>query len=259
MRDLSLIEEYPQKSASIVIQYLPKFGGDTTTQREEMNELIECKIYTLAELKEVLKISKRQWEERKEEVLEYMKVFFDYEITLKGRSYQFNIKKQYCEYEPLPRKTKSPEIQAFYKQETDHIVQYKKRNTGSNIAREIVSKNNKYNHAVSTATHYICPYLKKNYEVEEREWCEINYEKFSYDKISEEQLNFLNSQFKKYFNSEIIANAIADQEAGYTTKEEAYEKLKARYHEVMDVFRHKYGFRPYKAGELIKKAWVVED
>ena len=52
-----------------------------------MNELIECKIYTLAELKEVLKISKRQWEERKEEVLEYMKVFFDYEITLKGRSY----------------------------------------------------------------------------------------------------------------------------------------------------------------------------
>ena len=35
--------------------------------------------YTLQELKEKLKISKRQWEERKEEVLEYMKLFFDYD------------------------------------------------------------------------------------------------------------------------------------------------------------------------------------
>lgn len=258
MRDLSLIVDYPQKSANIILLYLPKNGGDTTTERKEMKKLIECKIYSLTELKKILKISKRQWEERKEEVLDYMKIFFDYEITLKGRSYQFNIKEQYCEYEPLPRKTKSPEIQAFYAQETDHIVQYKKRNTGSNIAREIVSKNNKYNHAISTATHYICPYLKKNYEVGEREWCEINYENFSYDKISEEQLVFLNNQFKKYFDSEIIANAIADQEAGYTTKEEAYEKLKAHYNDAMNAFKNKYGFRPYKAGELVKKAWIIE-
>lgn len=104
--------------------------------------MIECKTYSLSELKSVLKISKRQWDERKEELLEYMKLFFDYEITLKGRSYCFTIKEQFSEYEPLPRKTKVPEIMAFYAGEVDHILQYKPRNTGANLAREIVAYNN---------------------------------------------------------------------------------------------------------------------
>lgn len=199
------------------------------------------------------------WEERKEELLEYMKMYFNYEITLKGRSYQFHIKEQYQEYEPMPRKTRMPEIKAFYEQEAEHILTYKPRNTGANLAREIIDKNNKYNHAVGTAANYIKPFLKKNYEVGEREWCQINYDTYSYDKISAEQLKSLNELFNKYLSSNAMANAIADQEAGYTTKEEAYERLKVYYNDAMLAFKEKYGFRPYKAGELIKKAWVIED
>lgn len=220
--------------------------------------MIECKKYTLTEFKRALGITKWQWEERKEDLLSYLKIFFDYEIVLSGRSYCIDIKKQYQEYEPMPRKTKTPEMMAFYEQETDHIVQYKKRNTGANIAREIVDKNNKYNHSVSTATHYIQPYLKKNYEVGEREWCYVNYENYSYDKITDEQLKYLNQLFTKHLSSQIVANTIADQEAGYTTQEEAYEQLKTHYSDAITEFKAKYGFRPYKAGELIKKAWVIE-
>ena len=69
---------------------------------------------------------------------------------------------------------------------------------------------------------------------------------------------FLNNQFKKYLNSEVVANAIADQEAGYTSLEEAYENLKVHYNDAMNAFKMEYGFRPYKAGELIKKAWIEE-
>ena len=220
--------------------------------------MLEQRIYTLTELKKVLKISKRQWEERKEELLEYMKIFFDYEITIQGRGYCFVIKEQYAEYEPLPRKAKLPEMRAFYEEETDHIIQYKPCNTGLNIAREIVDKNNKYNHALNTATHYIRPYLKKNYTIGEREWCKINYENYSYDKITEEELQFLKLQFEKYLSSGVVADAIADQEAGHVTKTEVYDRLKNRYDLAMTAFKDKYGFRPYKAGELIKKAWVVE-
>lgn len=223
-----------------------------------MKQLLECKIYTLDELKKALHISKRMWEERKEELLDYMKLFFNYEITLKGRSYQFHIKEQYQEYEPMPRKSKTPEIQAFYEQEAEHILTYKPRNTGANLAREIIDKNNKYHHAVGTAANYIKPFLKKNYEIGEREWCQINYETYSYDKISDEQLKCLNNLFNKYLSSNAVADAIADQEAGYTTKEEAYECLKSHYNSAMLAFKEQYGFRPYKAGELIKKAWVIE-
>ena len=53
---------------------------------------LECKNYNLTELKAALKITKRQWEERKEELLEYLKLFFDYEITLSGRGYNIIIK-----------------------------------------------------------------------------------------------------------------------------------------------------------------------
>lgn len=221
--------------------------------------MIECKTYNLTELKKVLNITKWQWEERKEELLEYMKLYFDYEIILKGRSYQFHIKEQYQEYEPMPRKTKAPEIKAFYEQEAEHILTYKPRNTGANLAREIIDKNNKYNHAVGTAANYIKPFLKMNYEVGEREWCQINYNTYSYDKITKEQLDLLNNLFNKYLSSKVVADAIADQEAGYTTKEEAYECLKTHYNDAMLAFKEKYGFRPYKAGELIRKAWVIEE
>lgn len=37
--------------------------------------MIELKTYTLKEIKKVLYISKRQWDERKEELLEYWKLF----------------------------------------------------------------------------------------------------------------------------------------------------------------------------------------
>ena len=55
--------------------------------------MLELKKYSLTELKGALKISKRMWEERKEELLEYMNKFFDYEISYEGRYTYFNIKK----------------------------------------------------------------------------------------------------------------------------------------------------------------------
>lgn len=73
----------------------------------------------------------------------------------------------------MPRKNKAPEIATFYGAEVDHILQYKPRNTGSNLARKIASKNNRYSHKKGTAENYIWPYLKENYEIGNREWWNI--------------------------------------------------------------------------------------
>ena len=221
--------------------------------------MIECRAYTLTELKNTLNISKRQWDERKDEVLEHMKFFFDYEIKLKGRTYCFNIKEQYAEYEPLPRKGDREAAMQFYAKEVDHILLYKPRNTGANLAREITFFNNQYNHQDVTAANYIRPYLKENYTVHDKEWCRINYDTFSYDVITPEQLKFLNAQFSHYLNSESVANVIADIEAGYQSKEEGYACLKNNYDKAMAAFKQEYGFRPYKAGELKRGAWTDEN
>lgn len=202
-----------------------------------------------------------QAERRLNELLDWLKIFFDYDfIKGKGTPHIITIKEQYCEYEPLPKKaSKVPEMTAFYEQETDHIITYKPRNTGSNIAREIAAFNNKYEHAEGTITNYIRPVLKRNYAIGEREWCEIDYEHYTYNPIDEQQLKFLKEQFKKYLSSNNIADAIGDVEAGYITQDEAYKRLKIHYNDAMLAFKKEYGFRPYKAGELIKKAWIEDE
>lgn len=219
---------------------------------------IECKTYNLADLKKTLQISKRQWEERKEEVLQHMKFFFNYEITFKGRSYQFHITEQYCDYVPLGKKKDVAEMTAFYEQETDHIIQYKPRNSGSNIAREIVYHNNKYNHAEGTVANYIRPYLKAAYYIDDKQWCEIDYYNCLYSPISEEQEKYLKKQFQKYLSSADTADIIGEVEAGYIDKDDAYKKLKKNYDSAMQAFYQEFGFRPYKAGLLKEKAWRDE-
>lgn len=54
---------------------------------------------------------------------------------------------------------------------------------------------------------------------------------------------------------ENIANIIAEEEAGYKTKEEAYKSIKGFYNDAMEAFKIRYGFRPYKVGEYMKKAF----
>ena len=171
-----------------------------------------------------------------------------------GRHYIFIIKAQCSEYESMFGKNKAEQIQAFYIKKTDEILDYKPRSIGTNIAREIGQTDNKYNHATGTMENYIRLYLKANYYVDDKQWCEINYQNCSYDVISEEQLKYLDKQFEKYLSSRKVANLIVDKEAGYLTKEEFCLRLDDRYLEALMQFKKKYGFRNYKAGELRKRA-----
>lgn len=182
--------------------------------------MIECKEYTLSQFKNILKITERQWKYRHDELLDYLKLFFDYDITTSGRGYKITIRKQYAEYEPFPRKTKMPEIKDFYKKETEEIINYKPRNTGSNIAREIVRKNNCYQHQETTAANYVRPILKQDYTIVDKDWCEINYDTCKYTPITNEQYIFLLEQFDKFFTPVRMANLLGEVESGYIDKDE---------------------------------------
>ena len=154
---------------------------------------MQVKTYTLAELKIELGITQYAWENRREELLEYFKKFFDYEITMQGKKLLFIIKEIYESYVPLPRKTKVKEIEEFYREETEHIIKYKPLNTGSNVAREIVDVDNRFNHKEDTAARYVRPVLKEGYKISDKKiWCEPNYLHHTYVPITPEQLEFLN-------------------------------------------------------------------
>lgn len=223
--------------------------------------MLECKTYLFKEeFCALLNIPKNQSERKLNELLEWLKFFFNYDfIKGKGTPHIITIKEQYAEYEPLPRKTKVPEIKAFYEAETDHILQYKPLNTGANVAREIEAKNNKYNHKDGTIANYIRPYIKARYEVNDKVWCKVNYDLYCYEPIDEQELKYLNSLFNKYLSSNTTADIISEVEAGYINKEEGYNKLKGHYNDAMKEFKDHYGFRPYKAGYLKNKTWTDEE
>ena len=66
--------------------------------------MIELKLYRFKEeFCEELKIPKNQSERRLDELLEWLKNFYDYEFT-KGRPHCINIIEIYGEYQQMPRK-----------------------------------------------------------------------------------------------------------------------------------------------------------
>jgi hypothetical protein len=61
----------------------------------------------------------------------------------------------------LPRKTALKEIKAFYSEKTDDLININPWNTGANIARQIIAKDNRYDHKEGTAANYVRPILKE--------------------------------------------------------------------------------------------------
>ena len=75
--------------------------------------------YTTQELCQLLKISRDTLKRRREEILDYVSLFWDYEIITEGRTNYFVVKEEYSTLAPLPRKTKTKEmkVSAEYLQE----------------------------------------------------------------------------------------------------------------------------------------------
>ena len=213
-------------------------------------------MYTTKEVQQKLNVSRDTWKRRYEEILEYLRLYWDYDIMPKGRSNVFVVNEEYAPLEALPRKTKSLEMKEFYKEETDKIVQVNPWNSGANIARQIISKDNKYDHKEGTATNYVRPILKEEYTVsEDRKWMRLEYSTFRYVELSEEEAEYLKELFTKHLGKASIADIIASEEAGYISKEIAYGKIKGSYNDAMEEFMERYGFRPIKIGKYEKSAF----
>lgn len=213
--------------------------------------MIELKTYSLTELRKTLSISQKQWNSRKNELLEHLKTYFDYEIVKEGRCYNFIIYEQFAEYEPLPRKNKKPEIIQFYREQVVQEVQEQPWNTGSNIARNIQHKgHNQYEHKVDTMANYIRPIIKEVYITPGTisQWMRTADDRLSYIPLTVGQLLFLHGLYQNNNMSEETAQIVADYKAHYITKREAQEALfdisEKHYTTVMSRFKNEFGFIP---------------
>lgn len=208
------------------------------------------KEYSTLELREVLNIKKSSWDRHREEILDYMKSFFNYKQSYIGNKVIYVIFEQYQDW--VPYKKRDVEKQkAYYTEKTDQIISIQPRNTGSNIAR-IIDKNNMniYNHKESTIGNYVRPILNLRYYAakESRTWCEYDKETLTYIPLDKEQLEYLYSYFK--VDDKAIFDIVADYRAGTITQEELGFEIemlnRCPYDYAVNKFMDKYGFRPIK-------------
>lgn len=225
--------------------------------------MLELKAYETKELMSVLGITRSSWGRRKEEYLDWFKLFFDYDIVIQGEKRVYIIKEIFGEYEPLPRKKKSIEVKEYYVQETSRIVKQEPTNTGSNIARNIIATNNKYDHKEGTASVYVRSVLKDTYQVNGKVWCYRTKDGLHYQPITEEQLKYLNECITKQFQDnamqEYTVELYTDYEAGIITKQQFNDALGAMagnaFLSAMDMFILRYDFRPVKIPVWVEGAF----
>lgn len=228
--------------------------------------MLECKQYSLTEIKKLLSISKRTWETRKEELLEYMDKFFNYEIIKDGRNTYFIIYEQFSEYVPLPPKKDAEKIKAYYHEETCKFIEKDPWNTGSNIARNIIANDEQlYSHKTDTIARYVRPIIREEFvhDYTDTAWMRLDGSKLNYIHLTEEELGYLNELFVKYSSKEskqqMQLEKYSEYESGYITKEELADflmnQVKSNYCAIMADFMDKYGFRPQKIKYLEQKVF----
>ena len=225
--------------------------------------MIELKEYSTEELKKILNLPTRAWKENKEEVLEYISYYFDYDVVKRGRKICYNLKEQTQSW--IPYKKKNVEEQRrYYLEKTVNIIEIQPRNTGSNIAR-IINRNklNKFNHKEGTISNYVRPILRKNYysNEEDRTWCEFDEEFLIYKPLTKAQKDYLYEHFNP--NQKEILDKVADYESKTITKEEVcdaiVESTKVPYKAAIKKFKEKYGFIPIRVPLWKAKAEFWEE
>lgn len=87
-----------------------------------MTELDVGKTYTTTELQKTLGICPSTWKNNRQDYLDNLALYYDYEITTYGRSVNFHIIEKLGDYQPPLRKNAREKRNADYTKEIAEVV-----------------------------------------------------------------------------------------------------------------------------------------
>lgn len=206
---------------------------------------------------QLFKIKPNTFSARKEIYLQHLKEY--YRFDMQGK--KIVLREQLKPFETMMQKREGRKQmnEAVYKDITHKIIAYKPLNSGSNIAREIDQSPMKpiASHKEGTIVNYVRPILKSDFQQESKKWCSVDYQTNTYIPLTEEQVRFLMELFKDKELSQDILDVTASYKSGNISKFEFREKVGAAaektYDKIMEMFKKKYGFRPYKVPKWREK------
>lgn len=199
--------------------------------------MIEIGIYEFkTEFWSMVNINEGQWKRRKEDLLEWLKEFYDYEL-LEGRPLRIHIKEVYGEYQPLPRQVNSTALSEEKKQRYTAFAIASlgtefKPNSKAKTTREALDafgrKDYGHENVQSISKRYIGPAFDQYGETNGiRHW--VWYP--SYEPLSETELErWRLIMAEEHISEQEAANAFYRQEQGEDISKEKgyYKKARAR-------------------------------
>lgn len=201
----------------------------------------EGKIYNFkTEFWPAVGINKGQWENRKEDLLNWLKEFYEYELY-EGRPIRIYIKEIIGEYKPLPRKVNSRELtEEKIKQYTNFAIASLgtefKPNSKARVAREAINDfgYKEFGHISPPAVsrRYVGPAMDQYGEHNNKyQWvCFIDY-----SPLDEKMLRTWAEILKEeHISEQEAANAFYRQESGedITKEKNSYKKAQKRFKEI---------------------------
>ena len=186
-------------------------------------------------------ITRSQWDRRREDLLNWLENFFDYEL-LPGSPMHIVIKEVFGEYQPLPRKnisTMSEKIADYDNFTIAALGTEFKPNSKSRVAREAIDSFalEKYGHTShrAVAARFIKPAFEKYGESDKRrKWVWYNTYEIAEDAVVEEWRNLFDRM-------KVDPNKYNEEFYFKVMQEEDIAREKAAYKAVIDNFKLKHG------------------
>lgn len=227
--------------------------------------------YTMKEVAKFNQVSYNVYRQKRSQYEEHMRLFFDYTVEKKGRSYQYifiSQKEEFIPYKDFYSQVRTKAIQTQIKK----TIKQDPRQTGANVARIIIvdGEIQALGLALSTLTRYTQVELKKlvekqYYIKEDYRWCILNTDANAYELLSQSKVEELRSYFKieRDANLDNEENVLAQQQEGSLSKEEAAIKIgnlrMGAMISGMKKFQEKYDAWPMKVPVYVRNALIEEE
>ena len=234
-------------------------------------ELEINKTYSTTELIQALQISKPTWDRRRQDYLDNLALYYEYEITTKGRSVNYHIIQKLGDYQPPLRKNAKEKSNADYVKEIAEVVRQDNLQTAANVSRLIKCKEDiqQYHHSETTLCEYTRQHMNEMYGndvgksgthgyIISYNWCRFYKDKNKYEPMTQEQYE----DFRHMFGANQAAcdkqlNAWSGYMSGDLTRAERNEIVidaqENIFLETINAFYAKYGCYPVRA-KMISQA-----
>ena len=218
------------------------------------------KAYSGEELCKVLGISRRQWYEIRDDIEDYLSRFFEWHFDYQHKTICYVITEILAPWEPVPRGVILQKIDKFYTRETHKIIEEQNWNTGSNVARKILKKDNRFNHSESTATRYVRPILNRDYTKSlDVKWMRLDNKTDTYIELTDEQYEYLQQLWNSSTTDIKSKIPYLEYLEGHITKQEycdqMLQKEESRWSTIFRKFKEKFGFTPVYTHQYLEAAF----